>query len=53
MPLSRQSVGTYREKISHAPSQGTLGPSRLGEPLWTDSGIKKKSGLCVRVLISI
>ena len=29
MPLSRQSVGIYKETSSHAPRQGTLGYSRL------------------------
>ena len=29
MPLSRHSVGTYRETSSHATRQGTLGHSRL------------------------
>ena len=29
MPLSRNNVGTYQEKSSHASRQGTLGHSRL------------------------
>ena len=29
MPLSKHSVGTYRETSSHATRQGTLGHSRL------------------------
>ena len=29
MPLSKHSVGTYQETISHATRQGTLGHSRL------------------------
>ena len=29
MPLSRHSVGTYRDTSSHATRQGTLGHSRL------------------------
>ena len=54
MPLSRHSVGTYQETISHAARQGTLGHSRLtqvAKPLWTDPGLK--SGISVRELISI
>ena len=42
-PLSRHSVGTYKETSSHAIRQGTFG-------LWTDPGLK--SGISVRKLIS-
>ena len=47
MPLSRHSVGTYRET-----SSGNVQPhsSQLAEPLWTDPGIKSESSL--RELIS-
>ena len=55
MPLSRHRVGTYfPEASSHANCQetGNTRPqsSQLGEPLWTDPGIK--SGISVRELIS-
>ena len=52
MPLSRHSVGTYRETSSQATHRGTLThSSQLAEPLWTDPGLK--SGISVRELISL
>ena len=51
MPLSRHSVGTYRETSSQATHRGTLThSSQLAEPLWTDPGLK--SGIRVHKLIS-
>ena len=51
MPLSRQSMGIYKETSSHATHQGTLSQSsQLAEPLWTDPGLK--SGISLHELIS-
>ena len=50
MPVSRNSMENYPETSSSATRQGTFGQSsQLGEPLWTDPGIK--SEISVRELI--
>ena len=50
MPLSRQSVGIYQDKLIRNSSENTrLQSSQLAEPQWTDPALK--SGISLRKLI--